>query len=88
MAWGVSCHHMIRMQIQFTDDQIRALRQVAAERAVSISAVVREAVQRELSVDDREARWQRALAAAGRFRSKEGDISEEHDRYLAEDFLA
>ena len=79
---------MIRMQIQFTLDQIRAIRQLAAERGISISAVVRDAVQRELSVEDREARWQRTLAALGRFRSKEGDISEEHDRYLEEDFTA
>ncbi len=77
---------MIRMQIQFTDEQIRELKRLAADRGVSISSVVREAVEKELGVDTREARWQRALGVAGKFRSREGDISEEHDRYLAEDF--
>ena len=35
---------MVRMQIQFTEEEVEALRREAAQRHVSISAVVREAV--------------------------------------------
>ena len=86
MACGVPCHHMNRMQIQFTDEQVRKLRRLAAERGVSIAAVVREAVEKNLMIDETDAKWRRALAVVGKFSGAEPDISEDHDRYLAEDF--
>jgi len=68
---------MVRMQIQFTDEEVEALRREAAQRHVSISAVVREAVDERLdhpqpapSLEERKAR---AKAACGRFRSGRGD---------------
>ena len=39
---------MVRMQIQFTEEGIEALRREAAQRHVSISAVVRDAVDERL----------------------------------------
>jgi len=77
---------MNRMQIQFTDEQVRKLRRLAADRGMSISAVVREAVQKDLMSNDADAKWRRALAVVGKFSGAEPDISENHDRYLAEDF--
>jgi predicted DNA-binding protein len=79
---------VIRTQIQLTEEQARKLKRVAADRGISMARVIREAVDRELQLDDIEARRQRALAAVqrGGFRSGKTDIAEEHDKYLAEDF--
>ena len=40
---------MVRMQIQFTEAAVEALRSEASQRNVSIAAVVREAVDERLS---------------------------------------
>jgi len=79
------------MQIQFTEEEVEALRREAAQSRVSISAVVREAVDTRLaqprrgpSLDERKAR---AKAACGRFRSGTGDVSARHDEYFADSIL-
>ena len=79
---------MVRMQVQFTESEVEAVRREAARRRVSISAVVREAYDRCLaqpaggvSLEDRRAR---AVAACGRFRSGLGDVSARHDEYFAD----
>ena len=78
---------MVRMQIQFTEEQARHLKRLAAARQVSVAAVTREAVERLLveggdpgSVDGRA----QALGVMGRFNSGRSDISADHDRYLDE----
>lgn len=82
---------MVRMQIQFTEEESAALRREAAQRSVSISAVVREAVDARLSRSHREPSRdeliRRSLAAIGRFRSGKGDISVRHDDYFADSIL-
>jgi len=78
------------MQVQVTEDQAGALRELAAERRVSISEVVRGGVDMVLESRlgaSREERRRRALAVAGRFQGDGGAVSEEHDRYLAETHL-
>ena len=82
---------MVRTQIQFTQEELDALRREAAQRHVSVSAVVREAVdsrpaqpQREPSLEERKAR---AKAACGLFRSGTGDVSARHDEYFADSIL-
>jgi len=67
-------------------EQERRLRRKATASGDSIAGVVRHAVDRYVSDDDREARIQRALAAMNRFRSRDRatDVSEKHDHYLAE----
>ncbi|MFA4965077.1 MAG: ribbon-helix-helix protein, CopG family [Thermoleophilia bacterium] len=79
---------MVRMQIQLTESEVEAVRREAARRRVSISAVVREAVDRciaqpvgGVSLEERRAR---AVAACGRFRSGLGDVSARHDEYFAD----
>jgi hypothetical protein len=78
---------MVRMQIQFTDEQAQALKRAAAERKVSVAALAREAVDRLLietgDTTSDEARAA-ALAIMGKFESDRSDVARNHDRYLAE----
>ena len=79
---------MYRTQIQLTEAQAHALKELAASQQRSMAEVVREAVDMllETSVSvSREERQRRALAAVGRFHSGHNDIiATEHDRYLDE----
>jgi hypothetical protein len=79
---------MVRMQIQFSEEQARELKRLAAEREVSVAALTREAVDRwftEEGVIPPDERARRALEALGKFSSDgDGDIARNHDRYLAE----
>ena len=82
---------MVRMQIQFTEDEVVALRREAAQRSISVSAVVRAAVDQRLSqghlTPSREELARRSLAAMGRFHSGTGDVSARHDEYFADSIL-
>lgn len=75
---------MIRTQVQLTDEQSRRLRRLAAERGVSMAALIREGVERLLAADEPARDRDRALAVVGRYGSGVPDVSEEHDRYLAD----
>ena len=77
---------MIRTQISLTEDQMRRLRAEARRRQVPIAEVVRDAVERIVPIDpgDRKARFERLMAAAGRFRSGSGDVAERHDEIAGE----
>ena len=80
---------MIRMQIQFTGDQARALRERARSEERSISDLVRESVRRFLAQGpgaDRAELARRAREISGRFRSGLPDLAGEHDRHLADSF--
>ncbi|MEI6450149.1 MAG: CopG family transcriptional regulator [Actinomycetes bacterium] len=82
---------IVRMQIQFTEEEVEALRREAGQRHVSISAVVREAVDDRLShghlTPSRDELLRRSLAAMGRFHSGTGDVSARHDEYFADSIL-
>lgn len=80
---------MVRTQVQLTEEQARSLRQLAAERGVSVAELVREAV--DLLVRSGTAvlpaeRQRRALQAVGRFASGLKDVSARHDEYLKETY--
>lgn len=78
---------MIRMQIQFTEDQARALKRAAAGRGVSIAALTREAVDRALlenGVSTSAEGQAKVLEVMSRFRSDRTDVAENHDLYLEE----
>ena len=77
--------HVIRTQIQLTEDQARALRRVARSRGVSMAAVIRELLDQALT-SSHDAKVERALAVAGRFRSGVGHVSRDHDRELEDAF--
>lgn len=65
---------------------MRRLRAEARRRRVPIAQVVREAVDRLVPHDpgDRQAKFDRALAAAGRFHSGTGDVAARHDEIAGE----
>lgn len=73
---------MVRTQVQLSEEQLSALQKRAAQRHMSVAALVREAVDLALRSEERNQRLELALAVTGRFRSGHADISEEHDRYL------
>ena len=76
---------MVRMQIQFTEEQQAELRYQAHKRGISISALVREAVDQELSRrESRAEAWARALSAIGCGRGDGTNVGERHDEFLAE----
>jgi len=75
---------MVRTQIQLTDEQARAIKRVAAERGVSMAALIRQAVEVVLEAESPDARWERALAVIGKHGSSRGDLAVEHDRHLVE----
>ena len=78
---------MKRTQIQFTDEQVRRLRNVAEQEGRSIADVVRESVSEYLehrTEVDREELKRRAMAVVGKYRSDARDVAEEHDHYLDE----
>lgn len=75
------------MQIQLTQEQARALRELARLRGASISSLVREGVETLLQPErERDAaRRKRAMELIGMFDSKgPGDVGERHDEYLAD----
>lgn len=75
---------MIRTQIHLTERQARALRKLAAARGISMSAAIRDAVDRLVREPDRDALWKRAMSAVGKFSSGLHDVSERHDDYFAD----
>jgi Arc/MetJ-type ribon-helix-helix transcriptional regulator len=78
---------MVRMQVQLTEQQVAKVKRLAGDRGVSVAALVREAVDELPETTEREARWERALAVVGKYRSGLRDVSERHDDYLTEDYL-
>ncbi len=80
---------MLRTQIQLTESQARALRQISAETGRPLAELIRQGVEMYLSSQfrpDRKQRLERALRVAGKFASGYSDGSREHDRYLSEAF--
>jgi Arc/MetJ-type ribon-helix-helix transcriptional regulator len=78
---------MVRTQVQLTEEQIEKLRRLAAAGETSVSDVVRQAVDALTAFSPPRTELQRrALAACGTYASGTSDVSEEHDRHLAEAF--
>ena len=78
---------MIRTQIQFEPHQYQGLKQLAMRRSMSVSQVVRDAVDNVLSEPpDSEERWRRMFEVVGICESDDlqHDVSERHDHYLDE----
>ena len=71
---------MIRTQVQLTETQARMLRRVAAERGVSMAAVIRELVDAGLAAPA--SNTARARGVIGRFASGSNTVSGDHDREL------
>ena len=79
---------MVRTQIQLTERQACALKELAARRGVSLAELVRQGVERILVDADQKDKRRRAAAVLGSFDAGPTDVSVNHDLYLAEDYLA
>ncbi len=80
---------MIRLQVRLEEEQLDALRRMAAAADRSLSDLVREGVDtlvRTRGGVSRESVKRRSLAAVGRFHSGISDLARGHDRHLAEAF--
>jgi len=80
---------MVRSQIQLTERQQEALRELSSATGKSMAELVRESVDQFLAErprPNRQERLQRALRVAGAFRSGTADGSSDHDRHVAEAF--
>ena len=80
---------MVRTQIQFTADQITALRELSATTGKSIAELTRDAVDAFLAQGVERPRpvlVDQAIAIAGHFSSGIHDVSAGHDGYLSEAF--
>ncbi|MGV8123795.1 MAG: CopG family transcriptional regulator [Candidatus Xenobiia bacterium LiM19] len=79
---------MIRTQIQLTEEQAGALKELAARRNESMAELIRQAIALLLQSSheiSREQRIAKAREIAGRFVSEQTDFSENHDAYLFEE---
>jgi hypothetical protein len=79
---------VIRTQISLTEAQHAGLREVAAARGVSMSEIIRRAIDETLRAAGREGRIERAVESLGGFRSGHTDTSEDHDAALEQAFSA
>jgi hypothetical protein len=79
---------MNRTQVQLTDRQTGALRQLAHDRGVSVAELVREGVDLLLRTAGAtlsyEERTRRILELSGRYHSGTRDLSTRHDDYFTE----
>lgn len=82
---------MVRTQIQLTDVQAQALKELAAAEGRSMAELVRDGVDsllRARGAVDREAVKARSIAAIGRFKSAVRDLGSKHDDHLSDAFGA
>lgn len=83
----MSVIQMIRTQVQFTEEQIEALRARAAREDVSVAELVRQAVEAWVATEASSAeRKRRAVEIAGGFHSGRADVARRHDDHLSEAF--
>jgi len=77
---------MVRTIVQLTETQAATLKQLASQRATSVAALVREAVERAYGDEQRKRaeRVERARAAVGSARGGPADLAENHDEYYAQ----
>jgi len=82
---------MVRTQIQLTERQTRRLKAIANQRGVSVAELIRRAVDHALDAEllaDKDEVRARALQVVGKYADTADDVSEQHDRYLAEAYQA
>jgi hypothetical protein len=79
---------MVRTQVYFSEEQHRALRQAARREGISMTALLRRMVERELlgRFQSQDYAKDAIMALADLGRSGRSDISENHDEALAEAF--
>ena len=81
---------MVRTQIELTDEQATALREIAAHEGRSVEEVICESVDvyaASRKVRAPKERREAAMAIAGRFHSGVANLGTGHDDYLSEDLV-
>lgn len=79
---------MHRTLVQLEESLYQQIRDLAHERGMSLSAVVRELLGKALRIPAKKKKMKiDQFKFIGSGKSKEKDISERHDDYLAEDYL-
>jgi Ribbon-helix-helix protein, copG family len=76
---------MVRTQIQLTEAQAEALKDLAAAQGRSMADLIRRGVDAWLLTSGRVSRGElrkRALAVVGRHRGGPRDLAQRHDQYL------
>jgi hypothetical protein len=78
---------MIRTQVQLSEDQLQALKARALQENISVSELVRRAIDAwTKNADNTRASElrRRAANAVGRFASGKKDVAQHHDEYLSQ----
>lgn len=78
-----------RTQVQLTERQLHALRQLSTKNGRSLADLIRQGIDQYLASGHeptQEERRERAIRAAGMFASGITDVSADHDRHLADAF--
>jgi len=87
---------MVRMMVQLTEEQVKALKEMAKTRKTPVAKLVRESVayyvasSTQLSAQERRKRANAIRSVAGRYRDIERakDLSTNHDKYLEDAFAS
>jgi hypothetical protein len=80
---------VIRTQIQLTESQAKNIQELALKQGISMAELIRRSVDQYIKYSDNGNRMDlisRAKEASGKYRIGPGDLAEQHDLYLAEDF--
>ena len=78
------------MHFRLPEDDLTALRLLAADKGVSVSELLRRGVKQLLKSErgpTREELWERASKVVGKYHSGKPDIGQRHDDYLEEAYL-
>lgn len=87
---------MVRMMVQLTEDQVKALKEMAKSRKIPVAKLVRESVAHyvassaKISAQERRKRADAIRSIAGKYRDvqRAGDLSTNHDKYLEDAFAS
>ena len=80
---------MKRTQIQLTDKQYKLIKELSAEKNISMAEIIREAItfySSSTATINHDTRIRDALSIIGKYSSVRKDISINHDEYLEKAF--
>ncbi|MBC7333372.1 MAG: ribbon-helix-helix protein, CopG family [Actinobacteria bacterium] len=80
---------MKRTQIQLTEKQYKLLKNIAAQKNISMAEVIRNSIEyytTAFSFIEPEKKYEKIKEIIGKFKSNKKDISINHDHYLGEEY--
>lgn len=80
---------MVRTQIQLDDEQYRELKNISHNINESLSSIIRKSITLfiQFQQNSKTGRYNKAISIIGKYKAETSDISENHDKYLGEDFI-